>query len=217
MAVKVVENNALSKMLATLTKPQRQEVLEELIETPGFTAADELLNEVFDITGSYQKLFKTVERLDKIGSDLPQALQGVWDTYKEQANNDKTDILAEMEAYQKRFEKMAEAKLESIGQLARKTARKGDGGDSQKATLITAAAGFGVGAIVMATLSYCVLFPQQLAIMRAGDQPIIEWLGTIDGKLMRRSFNSGNTSVKSCLSKGGLNKNKKLICQIELK
>jgi hypothetical protein len=124
MTVKVVEHNALSKMLAMLTKPQRQEVLEELIETPGFTVEDELLDEIFNITGSYQKLFKTVERIDKIGSDLPQALQGVWDKYKEQAANDKVDILAEMEAFQRRFEKMADARLESIGQLARKATKK---------------------------------------------------------------------------------------------
>jgi hypothetical protein len=217
MTVKVVEHNALSKMLAMLTKPQRQEVLEELIETPGFTVEDELLDEIFNITGSYQKLFKTVERIDKIGSDLPQALQGVWDKYKEQAANDKVDILAEMEAFQRRFEKMADARLESIGQLARKATKKTEGVQSQKFTVISVAAGFGAGAIAMTALSYSVFFPQQLAIVRAGDRPIIEWLSTIDGKLMKRSFDSGNTSIKSCLAKGGLNKNKKPICQIELK
>ncbi len=59
--------------------------------------------------------------------------------------------------------------------------------------------GFSIGMVVTSLLAYFVVFPQQLRLARGSDGAMLEWLSTSDGKILRRTFTSGNKSVEECI------------------
>jgi hypothetical protein len=72
------------------------------------------------------------------------------------------------------------------------------------------------GSLVTLGLAWLVIFPHQLDNARGADSEIVKYLSTTEGRLMRRSFTSGNKSLQECVRKG-TKKSGKLICQVEIK
>lgn len=217
MTVTKRKSTPLSEILAPLKKEERRSVLEKLIEIPGFsTSGDQVLDEVFQITGTAQRLSTAVEKMDKIGNALPIALSTVWTEHKEAAANDQVNLLAEMDRSHQTFLREATEKMDSIGKLAR-NAEKRNRPQGQKASLVYVMAGIGIGMVSMGLLCYFVAIPKQVELVRAADAPILDWLSSIDGRLMKKSFSSGNRSVKDCIRRSAVNNSKKVVCQIELK
>jgi uncharacterized membrane-anchored protein YhcB (DUF1043 family) len=80
------------------------------------------------------------------------------------------------------------------------------------------AIGVSVGLTLGTLISFFILFPNQLRQARVGDGAILEWLATPDGRLLYRTFKSGNRSVQACVKKAGAQSKgtKSLVCQITL-
>ena len=72
------------------------------------------------------------------------------------------------------------------------------------------------GCLVGLGLSWFAIFPRQLSLARGSDGLMLEWLSTPNGKLMRRSFASGNRSLEECIRKG-IKKSGKAVCLLEIK
>lgn len=73
-----------------------------------------------------------------------------------------------------------------------------------------------IGCVIGVVSLWLLIFPHQLSLARGLDGAMLEWLSTPDGRIMRRSFISGNRSLKECVRRGPKNA-QKLMCLVEIK
>jgi hypothetical protein len=206
------------KHIDRLPASEKIKVLSDLVEHRGISTDDE----IFEITGTYAHIEKITHHLDNIYSTMPQALQDLWQ--KERAAR-----LAEVAIDQEQDATTQRKFLENIGgeyaQLQALTkqsiARSGSDRYLKLWGLSCGLGGCVAGLGLASLIGFWLILPRQLSVARGSDGPMLEWLATTDGRLLRRSFTSGNRSVEECVRKAVSQKKstspaKKVICMLEI-
>jgi hypothetical protein len=187
-------------------------VLHKLVGQRGMGLNDEAL----EIAGTYAHAARIAESLNSIAVAMPKLLEStVADikTQQDQRDEEMTKIL-----YQQQDQGQARS-AEAAKILETATKRLIDrSGASRLQQWGFGAIGISIGLTLGTLISFFILFPNQLRQARAGDGAILEWLATPDGKLLTRTFKSGNRSVRACVKSAAARSKgtKNLVCQITL-
>lgn len=203
---------AIDKLRAQVKPDEFTTVAHKLAALRGMGLDDEAL----EIAGTYAHAARIAESLNSIAVAMPKLLEcTVADikTQQDQRDEAMTKIL-----YQQQDQGQARA-AEAAKIIDTATKRLiGQSGASRLQQWGFGAIGISIGLTLGTLISFFILFPNQLRQARAGDGAILEWLATPDGKLLDRTFRSGNRSVRACVKKAGAqNKGtKNLVCQITL-
>jgi hypothetical protein len=212
----VLRKTPQGEYLDRLSKSEQVRVLQDLVEQRGISTDDE----VFKIVGTYAHIDEITRHLDNVYKAIPQALQDLWQKERE-ARWDEMAIEEKREATaQKKFLESLSGEYAQLKALAKQSIARS--GNEQYLKLWGVACGL-VGCVVglgMASLvGFWLILPRQLSVARGSDGPMLEWLATTDGKLLRRSFASGNRSVEECARKASQKKSassQKIICMLEI-
>lgn len=170
-------------------------------------------DEIFAITGMAGTVAKISAELNAIGQEIPAAMQVLWDEEAKRRDSVET-------ARQETFQKILDRILKEQKKL-----QSGKGGagtlGSMGSKLLYGSIGSTVGLAFGMMLSSLIVMPRQVSVARGADGALIEWLGTSEGTLMRRSFASGNKSVTECVEKAKSMKvavkGQKITCLLEIK
>jgi hypothetical protein len=195
-------------------------VLHKLVGQRGMGLNDEAL----EIAGTYAHAARIAESLNSIAVAMPKLLESTVVDIKTQ--QDKRDEAMTKILYQQQDRGQARS-AEAAKIIDTATKRLIDRFHKADATRTGAsrlqqwgfgAIGISIGLTLGTLISFFILFPNQLRQARAGDGAILEWLATADGKLLARTFKSGNRSVRACVKSAAVQPKgtKNLVCQITL-
>jgi hypothetical protein len=206
------EPQAIEQLRAHVQPDEFANVLQGIIGQRGMGLDDEAL----EIAGTYAHAAKIAQSLNSIAVAMPKLLETtVAEIMSQQDQRDEamTKIL-----YQQQDQGQARS-IEAAKMIETATKRLiGQSGVSRLHQWGFGAVGMSIGLTLGTLISFFVLFPNQLRQARLGDGEILEWLATTDGRLLSKTFKSGNRSVRACVKKAGAqNKGtKNLVFQITL-
>jgi hypothetical protein len=203
---------AIEQLRAQVKPDEFANVLQGLIGQRGMGLEDEAL----EIAGTYAHAARIAESLNSIAVAMPKLLESTVADIKSQ--QDQRDEAMTQILYQQQDQGQARS-TEAAKMIETATKRLiGQSGVSRLHQWGFGAIGVSVGLTLSTLISFFILFPNQLRIARLGDGEILEWLATPDGRLLYKTFRSGNRSVRACVKKAGAqNKGtKSLVCQITL-
>ncbi len=181
--------------------------LQELVDSRQLDTDDNIYN----ITGTVNTISSAIEHINNVSSIVPQALQDVWEQERQLRNAEVSNgILQQQQA--EFIERIAE-QTDRLQLIGRKAVARSTGNLNWKLQGVS----WGLGGVCVGLLvAWAGIFPRQLSLARGSDGAMLEWLGTPQGRLMRRSFAAGNRSVEECLRKG-IKKTGKTVCLLEIK
>jgi hypothetical protein len=203
---------AIEQLRAQVKPDQLTNVLQGLIGQRGMGLDDEAL----EIAGTYAHAARIAESLNSIAVAMPQLLESTIADIKSQ--QDQRDEAMAKILYQQQDQGQSRS-AEAAKMIETATKRLiSQSGASRLHQWGFGAIGVSIGLTLGTLISFFILFPNQLRIARLGDGEILEWLSTTDGRLLYRTFKSGNRSVRACVKKAGPQSKgtKNLVCQITL-
>ena len=206
------EPQAIEQLKKHVQPDEFTNVLQRLIGQRGMGLDDEAL----EIAGTYAHAARIAESLNSIAIAMPKLLESTIAEIESQ--QDQRDEVMTKILYQQQDQGQARsAEAAKIIETATKRLL-GQSGVSRLHQWGFGAIGVSVGLTLGTLVAFFILFPNQLRQARGGDGEILEWLTTTDGRLLYRTFKSGNRSVRACVKKAGAqNKGiKNLVCQITL-
>jgi transcriptional regulator of met regulon len=170
-------------------------------------------DEIYHITGTIAQIEKISEYLHVVTSAVPQAIQVLLEEERQQRQLESSASDTRQEQLFEKLDKDRETYRDVTKQAID---RSGKNINTRLRSLCWSLGGFSIGMLATSLLAYFVVFPQQLRLARGSDGAMLEWLSTSDGKILRRTFTSGNRSVEECIRKG-LKKTGKTVCLLEIK
>jgi hypothetical protein len=206
------EPQAIEQLRAHVQPDEFTNVLQGLIGQRGMGLDDEAL----EIAGTYAHAARIAQSLNSIAVAMPKLLETTVAEIKSQ--QDQRDEAMTKILYQQQDQGQARS-VEAAKMIETATKRLiGQSGVSRLHQWGFGAIGISIGLTLGTLISFFVLFPNQLRQARFGDGEILEWLATTDGRLLSKTFKSGNRSVRACVKKAAAqNKGtKNLVCQITL-
>ena len=206
------DNPSKSPFTSYLDAIDRKEALaniDKLVNSRELSTDDE----IYHITGTIAQIEKISEYLHVVTSAVPQAIQVLLEEERQQRQ---TESSASDTRQDQLFEKL-DRDRETYRDLTKQAIdRSGRNINTRLVSLCWSLGGFSLGMVVTSSLAYFVVFPQQLRLARGSDGAMMEWLSTSDGKILRRTFTSGNRSVEACIRKG-IKKTGKTVCMLEIR
>ena len=195
--------------------------LDAIDRTEALANIDKLVNsrelstddEIYHITGTIAQIEKISEYLHVVTSAVPQAIQMLLEEERQQRQLESSAIDTRQEQLLAKLDKDREAYRDLTKQAID---RSGRNINNRLMSLCWSLGGLSIGMAVTSLLAYFVVFPQQLRLARGSDGAMLEWLSTSDGKILRRAFMSGNSSVEKCIRKG-IKKTGKTVCMLEIR
>jgi hypothetical protein len=206
------EPQAIDKLRAQVKPDEFATVAHKLAALRGMGLNDEAL----EIAGTYAHAARIAESLNSIAVAMPKLLECTVAEIESQQN--KRDEAMTKILYQQQDQGQARS-AEAAKILETATKRLIDrSGASRLHQWGFGAIGISIGLTLGTLISFFILFPNQLRQARLGDGEILEWLATADGKLLARTFKSGNRSVRACVKSAAVQPKgtKNLVCQITL-
>jgi hypothetical protein len=195
--------------------------LDAIDRKEALTNIDKLVNsrelstddDIYHITGTIAQIEKISEYLHVVTSAVPQAIQVLLEEERQQRQTESSaidtrqeDLLAKLDRDRQTYRDLTKQAID----------RSGRNINNRLMSLSWSLGGFSIGMIATSLLAYFVLFPQQLRLARGSDGAMLEWLSTSDGKILRRTFTSGNRSVEECIRKG-IKKTGKTVCMLKIR
>jgi hypothetical protein len=206
------DNSGKSPLTSYLDAIDRKEVLaniDKLVNSRELSTDDE----IYHITGTIAQIEKISEYLHVVTSAVPQAIQVLLEEERQQRQAESS----ENDTRQEQLFIKLDRDRETYRDLAKQAIdRSGRNINSRLLNYCWGLGGCIAGIGVTSLLAYFLVFPQQLRLARGSDGAMLEWLSTTDGKILRRTFTSGNKSVEECIRKG-LKKTGKTVCMLEIK
>jgi hypothetical protein len=195
--------------------------LDAIDRTEALANIDKLVNsrelstddEIYHITGTIAQIEKISEYLHVVTSAVPQAIQLLLEEERQQRQTESSKIDNRQEELLAKLDKDRETYRELTKQAID---RSGRNINRRLSNYCWGLGGCLAGVGVTSLLAYFLVFPQQLRLARGSDGAMLEWLSTSDGKILRRTFVSGNRSVEACIRKG-IKKTGKTVCMLEIK
>jgi hypothetical protein len=209
---KNVDNSGKSPLTSYLDAIDRKEALaniDKLVNSRELSTDDE----IYHITGTIAQIEKISEYLHVVTSAVPQAIQVLLEEERQQRQAESSESDTRQEQLFERLDRDRETYRDLTKQAIE---RSGKNINTRLRSLCWCLGGFSIGMVVTSLLAYFVVFPQQLRLARGSDGAMLEWLSTSNGKILRRTFTSGNRSVEECIRKG-LKKTGKTVCMLEIK
>jgi hypothetical protein len=170
-------------------------------------------DEIYHITGTIAQIEKISEYLHVVTSAVPQAIQVLLEEERQQRQTESSAIDTRQEKLLAKLDKDRETYRDLTKQAID---RSGRNINNRLLSLCWGLGGCSIGMVATSLLAYFVVFPQQLRLARGSDGAMMEWLSTSDGKILRRAFMSGNSSVEKCIRKG-IKKTGKTVCMLEIR
>jgi hypothetical protein len=170
-------------------------------------------DEIYHITGTIAQIEKISEYLHVVTSAVPQTIQVLLEEERQQRQLESSASDTRQEQL---FEKLDKDRENYRDLTKQAIARGGRNINTRLVSLCWSLGGFSIGMAATSMLAYFVIFPQQLRLARGSDGAMLEWLSTTDGKILRRAFVSGNSSVEACIRKG-IKKTGKTVCMLEIR
>jgi hypothetical protein len=190
-----IEPQAIEKLREHVKPDEFTNVLQELMGQRGMGLDDEAL----EIAGTYAHAARIAESLNSIAVAMPKLIESTIADIKTQ--QDQRDEAMTKILHQQQDQGQARS-AESAKIIETATKRLiGQSGASRLHQWGFGAIGVSVGLTLGTLVAFFVLFPNQLRQARVGDGEILEWLATPDGKLLYKTFKSGNRSVRACVKK----------------
>lgn len=195
--------------------------LDAIDRTEALANIDKLVNsrelstddEIYHITGTIAQIEKISEYLHVVTSAVPQAIQVLLEEERKQRQTESSEsdtrqeeLLAKLDRDRQTYRDLTKQAID----------RSGRNINNRLMSLSWSLGGFSIGMVATSLLAYFVVFPQQLRLARGSDGAMLEWLSTSDGKILRRTFTSGNRSVEECIRKG-IKKTGKTVCMLEIR
>jgi hypothetical protein len=195
--------------------------LDAIDRTEALANIDKLVNsrelstddEIYHITGTIAQIEKISEYLHVVTSAVPQAIQVLLEEERQQRQTESSAIDTRQEKLLAKLDKDRETYRDLTKQAID---RSGRNINNRLLSLCWGLGGCSIGMVATSLLAYFVVFPQQLRLARGSDGAMMEWLSTSDGKILRRAFMSGNSSVEKCIRKG-IKKTGKTVCMLEIR
>jgi hypothetical protein len=210
------ENNdqpqAIEKLRAQVKPDEFNTVAHKLATLRGMGLDDEAL----EIAGTYAHAARIAESLNSIAVAMPKLLESTIADIKTQQDS-RDEAMTKILCQQQDQGQARSAEAAKIIETATKRLI-GRSGVSRLHQWGFGAIGVSVGLTLGTLFAFFILFPNQLRQARVGDGEILEWLATTDGKLLYKTFKSGNRSVRACVKQatGQQKGSKNLVCQITL-
>jgi hypothetical protein len=195
--------------------------LDAIDRTEALANIDKLVNsrelstddDIYHITGTIAQIEKISEYLHVVTSAVPQAIQMLLEEERQQRQLESSEIDTRQEELLAKLDKDRQTYRDLTKQAID---RSGRNINNRLMSLCWSLGGFSIGMVATSLLAYFVVFPQQLRLVRGSDGAMLEWLSTSDGKILRRTFVSGNRSVEACIRKG-IKKTGKTVCMLEIR
>jgi hypothetical protein len=206
------EPQAIDKLREQIKPDEFVGVVHGLMGQRGMGLDDEAL----EIAGTYAHAARIAESLNSIAVAMPKLLESTIANIKSQ--QDQRDEAMTKILYQQQDQGQARsAEAAKIIETATKRLI-GQSGVSRLHQWGFGSIGMSIGLTLGTLVAFFVLFPNQLRQARVGDGEILEWLATTDGRLLYKTFKSGNRSVRACVKKAAVQSkgSKNLVCQITL-
>jgi hypothetical protein len=206
------ERQAIDKLKEQVKPHEFSTVVHKLVGQRGMGLNDEAL----EIAGTYAHAARIAQSLNSIAVAMPKLLESTVADIKSQ--QDKRDEAMTQILYQQQDQGQARS-AEAAKTIETATKRLiGQSGVSRLHQWGFGTIGVSVGLTLGTLVAFFILFPNQLRQARLGDGEILEWLATTDGKLLYKTFKSGNRSVRACVKKAAVQQKgtKNLVCQITL-
>jgi hypothetical protein len=206
------DSSGKSPFTSYLDAIDRKEVLtniDKLVNSRELSTDDE----IYHITGTIAQIEKISEYLHVVTATVPQAIQVLLEEERQQRQLESS----ESDTRQAQLFEKLDRDRETYRDLTKQAIdRSGRNINSRLLNYCWGLGGCVVGMGLTSLLSYFLIFPQQLRLARGSDGAMLEWLSTSDGKILRRTFVSGNRSVEECIRKG-LKKTGRTVCMLEIK
>ncbi len=209
---KNVDNSGKSPLTSYLDAIDRKQALaniDKLVNSRELSTDDE----IYHITGTIAQIEKISEYLHLVTSAVPQAIQVLLEEERQQRQIESSESDTRQEQLLAKLDRDRETYRDLTKQAID---RSGRNINNRLMSLSWSLGGFSIGIVVTLLLAYFVVFPQQLRLARGSDGAMLEWLSTSDGKILRRAFMSGNSSVEKCIRKG-IKKTGKTVCMLEIR
>jgi hypothetical protein len=206
------DNSGKSPLTSYLDAIDRKEALaniDKLVNSRELSTDDD----IYHITGTIAQIEKISEYLHVVTSAVPQAIQMLLEEERQQRQIESSAIDTRQEELLAKLDKDREIYRDLTKQAID---RSGRNINNRLMSLSWSLSGFSIGMVVTSLLAYFVVFPQQLRLARGSDGAMLEWLSTSDGKILRRTFTSGNRSVEACIRKG-IKKTGRTVCMLEIR
>lgn len=206
------DTSGKSPLTSYLDAIDRKEVLaniDKLVNSRELSTDDE----IYHITGTIAQIEKISEYLHVVTAAVPQAIQVLLEEERQQRQLESSEIDTRQEELLAKLDKDRETYRDLTRQAID---RSGRNINYRLVSLCWSLGGFSIGMVATSLLAYFVVFPQQLRLARGSDGAMLEWLSTSDGKILRRTFVSGNRSVEACIRKG-IKKTGKTVCMLEIR
>jgi hypothetical protein len=195
--------------------------LDAIDRTEALANIDKLVNsrelstddDIYHITGTIAQIEKISEYLHVVTSAVPQAIQMLLEEERQQRQLESSEIDTRQEELLAKLDKDRQTYRDLTKQAID---RSGRNINNRLMSLCWSLGGFSIGMVATSLLAYFIVFPQQLRLARGSDGAMLEWLSTTDGKILRRTFTSGNRSVEECIRKG-IKKTGKTVCMLEIR
>jgi hypothetical protein len=202
--------------------------LDAIDRTEALANIDKLVNsrelstddDIYHITGTIAQIENISEYLHVVTSAVPQAIQMLLEEELQQRQLESSAIDTRQEELLAKLEACAPPSggrdRQTYRDLTKQAIdRSGRNINNRLMSLSWSLGGFSIGMVATSLLAYFVVFPQQLRLARGSDGAMLEWLSTSNGKILRRTFTSGNRSVEACIRKG-IKKTGKTVCMLEI-
>jgi hypothetical protein len=214
--VTVKNNNGDSSGKSPLTS-----YLDAIDRTEALANIDKLVNsrelstddEIYHITGTIAQIEKISEYLHVVTSAVPQAIQMLLEEERQQRQLESSENDTRQEQLFIKLDRDRQTYRDLTKQAIE---RSGRNINSRLSNYCWGLGGCLAGVGVTSLLAYFLVFPQQVRLARGSDGAMLEWLSTSDGKILRRTFVSGNRSVEACIRKG-IKKTGKTVCMLEIR
>jgi hypothetical protein len=195
--------------------------LDAIDRTEALANIDKLVNsrelstddDIYHITGTIAQIEKISEYLHVVTSAVPQAIQVLLEEERQQRQLESSAIDTRQEELLAKLDRDRQTYRDLTKQAID---RSGRNINNRLMSLSWSLGGFSIGMVATSLLAYFVVFPQQLRLARGSDGAMLEWLSTSDGKILRRTFTSGNRSIEECIRKG-IKKTGKTVCMLEIR
>ena len=206
------DNSGKSPLTSYLDAIDRKEALaniDKLVNSRELSTDDEICH----ITGTIAQIEKISEYLHVVTSAVPQAIQVLLEEERQQRQSESSESDTRQEQLFAKLDRDRETYRDLTKQAID---RSGRNINTRLVSLCWSLGGFSIGMMATSLLAYFVVFPQQLRLARGSDGAMLEWLSTTDGKILRRAFISGNSSVEKCIRKG-IKKTGKTVYMLEIR
>jgi hypothetical protein len=211
--------SSLTAYTDTLSGEELVQNLAELVEERNLSTDDRIL----EVAGTIHHIEQITSHINNVAQAVPQALQEVWQEERV-ARQTESAVTSQQAAIfgtqleqdrQKFLDKLSKEHIQLQGLLKIAIGRVGNSRSLKLQHLCWSLGGCISGLAITSLIGSFIVFPRQLSLARGNDGAMLEWLSTPEGRLMRRSFAAGNTSVAECVRKGA-RKSKKFVCMLEI-